>query len=106
MKNNRKADEILAGLFGSISRARILELLVSQAGRVFYQREIMYATGLALRAVQRDMVRAFVEAVRAGGPAPIPFEEIYTVSLTTLRIMESLLKRQAVGLNLKSMTVI
>jgi hypothetical protein len=34
------SDEILSRLFGSVSRARILELLVSQAGRAFYQREI------------------------------------------------------------------
>ena len=55
MKNNRKADAILAGLFGSISRARIIELLVSQAGRVFYQREIMYETGLSLHPTQREL---------------------------------------------------
>lgn len=31
------SDEILSRLFGSVSRARILLLLVSQAGRTFYQ---------------------------------------------------------------------
>ena len=50
---------------------------------------------------QKEMVRAFVGAVRAGGAAPIPFEDIYAVTLTTFKIMESLQKRQAVDLNLK-----
>lgn len=35
-------------LFGSISRARILDLLISHAGRSFYQREVRYETGLFL----------------------------------------------------------
>jgi predicted transcriptional regulator len=48
-------DEILARLFGSVSRARILELLASQAGRVFYQREIMYEAGLSLQPTQREL---------------------------------------------------
>ena len=48
-------DEILARLFGSVSRARILELLVSQTGRAFYQREIMYEAGLSLQPTQREL---------------------------------------------------
>jgi len=32
MKNNPKVNEILAKLFGSVSRAAIIELLVSQVG--------------------------------------------------------------------------
>jgi hypothetical protein len=42
------------------------------------------------------MVRVFVGAVRDGGATPIPFEEIYTVTLSTFRILESLRKRQMV----------
>ena len=49
------SNEILARLFGSVARARILELLVSQAGRAFYQREIMYETGLSLQPTQREL---------------------------------------------------
>ena len=55
MKNNPEANEILAKLFGSVSRARIIELLVSQAGKAFYQREIMYETGLSLHPTQREL---------------------------------------------------
>lgn len=50
-----KADEILDKLFGSVSRARIIELLVSHAGRAFYQREIMFETGLSLHPAQREL---------------------------------------------------
>ncbi len=45
----------LVKLFGSVSRARILSLLYAYEGRSFYQREVMYETGLALRAVQREL---------------------------------------------------
>jgi predicted transcriptional regulator len=49
------SDEILSRLFGSVSRARILEFLLSQSGRAFYQREIMYETGLTLQPTQREL---------------------------------------------------
>lgn len=55
MKVHPEADEILAKLFGSLSRTRIIEFLVSQAGRAFYQREIMYETGLSLHPTQREL---------------------------------------------------
>jgi hypothetical protein len=55
MKDSPKADEVLAKLFGSVSRARIIELLVSQAGRAFYQREIIFETGLSLYPTQREL---------------------------------------------------
>lgn len=38
----------------------------------------------------RYEVEAFVEAVRQGEPAPIPFDEIVLTTLTTLQILESL----------------
>ena len=53
------SDEILSRLFGSVSRARILEFLVSQTGRAFYQREIMYETGLTLHPAQRELKNLF-----------------------------------------------
>lgn len=49
------SDEILSRLFGSVSRARILEFLLSHSGRAFYQREIMYETGLTLQPTQREL---------------------------------------------------
>ena len=49
---------------------------------------------------QKEMVRAFVGAVRNGGATPIPFEEIYTVTMATFKILESLRTRQVVNLNL------
>jgi len=48
-------DEILARLFGSVSRARIIAFFVSQTGRAFYQRGIMYETGLSLKLTQREL---------------------------------------------------
>lgn len=55
MKPNSDPGEILVKLFGSVARARIIELLVSQVGRPFYQREIMYETGLSLHPTQREL---------------------------------------------------
>ena len=52
-------EEILPRLFGSVSRARILELLISQTGRAFYQSEIMYETGLSLQPTQRELKNLF-----------------------------------------------
>lgn len=39
---------------------------------------------------QKVMVAEFIEAVLKGQPTPIPFEEIYTVTLATFKILESL----------------
>lgn len=51
--------EILVRLFGSVSRARILEFLLSHAGKAFYQREIMFETGLTLQPTQRELKNLF-----------------------------------------------
>jgi len=53
--SNPDSDKILAKLFGSVSRARILELLLSNFGRTFYQREIMFKTALSLQPTQREL---------------------------------------------------
>jgi len=45
---------------------------------------------------QKEMVRAFIAAVRDGGASPIPFEDIYTVTLTTFKILESLRMRSVI----------
>lgn len=55
MKNIDHMEEMLAKLFGSTSRPRILSLLFSHPQQTFYQREIMYETGLSLQAVQREL---------------------------------------------------
>jgi len=55
MPINLDPEEILTRLFGSASRARILQFLLSNAGRAFYQREIMFETGLTLHPAQREL---------------------------------------------------
>jgi predicted transcriptional regulator len=55
MKSKTNSGEALTKLFGSVSRARILELLLPNSGRTFYQREIMFETGLSLQPTQREL---------------------------------------------------
>jgi len=55
MKNEDKAETVLIKLFGSTSRVRILSLLLKNPESSFYQREIMFETGLSLQAVQREL---------------------------------------------------
>jgi predicted transcriptional regulator len=55
MKSKTNPGEVLPKLFGSGSRARILELLLSNSGRTFYQREIMFEAGLSLQPAQREL---------------------------------------------------
>lgn len=54
-KGEADPEQILNKLFGSVTRARILCLLYTFPGQTFYQREIMYETGLSLRPVQREL---------------------------------------------------
>ena len=51
----KKGESALIKLFGSISRARILLLFFKNPQQSFYQREIMFETGLSLQAVQREL---------------------------------------------------
>ncbi len=55
MKKRDHTEETMAKLFGSTSRPRILSLLLSHPQQTFYQREIMYETGLSLQTVQREL---------------------------------------------------
>ncbi len=55
MQNRDHTEEMMAKLFGSTSRPRILNLLLSHPQQAFYQREIMYETGLSLQTVQREL---------------------------------------------------
>ena len=58
-KNKDDTEEMMVKLFGSTSRPRILNLLLSRSEEAFYQREIMYETGLSLQAVQRELENLF-----------------------------------------------
>ena len=55
MKKRDHTEVMMVRLFGSISRPRILRLLLSRSQQAFYQREIMHETGLSLQAVQREL---------------------------------------------------
>ena len=55
MSGTLDPEGILTRLFGSVSRARILHFFLSHAGRTFYQREIMFETGLSLHPAQREL---------------------------------------------------
>ncbi len=55
MKNRDTAEEMTVKLFGSTSRPRILSLLLGHPQQTFYQREIMFETGLSLQTVQREL---------------------------------------------------
>ncbi len=48
-------NDSLVKVFGSISRARILSLIFSHPHQSFYQREIIFQTGLSLQAGQREL---------------------------------------------------
>ena len=39
---------------------------------------------------QKEMVKAFIDAVRNGAASPISFEDIYMATLTTFKVIESL----------------
>ena len=55
MKKSPDPEGLLVRLFGSISRGRILALLIDRQGQRLYQREIMYETGSPLQPVQREL---------------------------------------------------
>jgi predicted transcriptional regulator len=58
-KGKGDPEEFLNKLFGSVTRARILCFLFALPGQSFYQRQIMYETGLSLRPVQRELNNLF-----------------------------------------------
>ncbi len=56
MKNEDTQDTMLAKLFGSTSRARILSLFLGNPRTSYYQREVMFETGQqSLQATQREL---------------------------------------------------
>lgn len=49
--------DLLASLLGSRARATVLRFFMLDPSRAFYQRQIEHATGLPIRAVQRELER-------------------------------------------------
>lgn len=49
---------------------------------------------------QKTMVKAFLDSIKNGKSSPIPFEEIYAVTLTTFKVVDSLRTKQAVKISL------
>lgn len=47
---------------------------------------------------QKKMLNLFIDAIKTGNPSPISFEEIYTVTLTTFKIIESLRSKRAIAI--------
>jgi len=69
------------------------ELHVFRSGRPYSKKLISQDKG------QKEMVKTFVEAVRVGGEAPISFADIYTVTLSTFKIMESIRKNMRIEIH-------
>jgi len=55
MKGRSDPEDVLIRFFGSTSRARILTLLFGNEELSFYQRQIMFESGLSLQTVQREL---------------------------------------------------
>ena len=51
----------------------------------------------------REELDAFLSAVATGAPMPIPLDDLLATSLTTLRVVESLQRRQPVEVNLAAL---
>jgi len=47
---------------------------------------------------QRNMIRTFLDSIKSGKPSPISFEELYTVTLTTFKIIESIRKNSPIAI--------
>jgi len=81
MKNKSDPEGVLIRLLGSISRARILALLISRAGQQLYQREIIYEIGLPLQPVQRELQNLLnLGIVKKAGTLRRVYYEIHTSS--------------------------
>jgi len=48
---------------------------------------------------QKNEVQAFLRAVKEGQPSPIPFEQIYSTSLVTFKVLESIRTGQAIKID-------
>ncbi len=47
---------------------------------------------------QKKMLNLFLDAIKTAKPAPISFEEIYVITLTTFKIIESLRSKRAIAI--------
>jgi polar amino acid transport system substrate-binding protein len=79
-----------AGTTGVLDDFR--ELRLYGDGRPYRKRLVSQDKG------QPAMMRAFLSSVREGSASPIPFEEIYAVTLATLRAVECLATRSVAAL--------
>ena len=66
------------------------ELEIYGSGKTFKKSLISQDKG------QKKMIRSFIDSIKNGKPSPIPFEEIYAITLTTFKIIESIRTKQAV----------
>jgi predicted dehydrogenase len=71
-----------AGLTGVLRDFKELEVYGS--GKTFTKKLISQDKG------QKTMLKAFIDAIKNGKPSPISFEEIYSASLATFKIIEAL----------------
>jgi len=55
--SQREASETLSALFASGARVSLLRVFLLDPGRAYYQRQLEQATGLAIRAIQRELER-------------------------------------------------
>lgn len=55
--DKRTINDILAALFASKARAAVVRMLLIDPYRAYYQRQVEAATGLSIRAVQRELDR-------------------------------------------------
>lgn len=56
-RRQKRLEEILSTIFSSTARTTVLKAMLIDPTRAYYQRQIESATGLALRAVQRELER-------------------------------------------------
>jgi polar amino acid transport system substrate-binding protein len=47
---------------------------------------------------QREMVRAFIDTIKNGQILPISFEEIYTATFATIKIIESIRSKNSLSI--------
>jgi predicted dehydrogenase/threonine dehydrogenase-like Zn-dependent dehydrogenase len=78
------------GMSGVLSDYR--ELTLFSRGKPSKKRLVSQNKG------QPEMMRAFLDSLRRGGPSPIPYEEIHAVMLATFKAVESFRTRRTIRL--------
>ncbi|OGW36774.1 MAG: oxidoreductase, partial [Nitrospirae bacterium RBG_13_39_12] len=77
-----------AGLTGVLKDFKELEIYGS--GKTFTKKLVSQDKG------QKTMIKAYLDAIKQGKPSPISFEEIYSASLVTFKIKESIRTREGI----------